>query len=130
MQPKKDTDTRKSTSSYFDNQSGPEEQGPAHNTCDIKIQMEAQHEAGHYIKVKYDWISVSQGDGQSQITFPQIDTGFFRDWNLLQIEGEEPIPQGEIQIVEPKAKPASFSKKPTGKQQAASKLEEIIDNRA
>ena len=41
--------------------------------------MELQHEAGHYLKIKYDWIRVDHGE----ITFPQIDTGFLRDWNLL-----------------------------------------------
>ena len=50
--------------------------------------MEVKHEAGHYIKVKYDWITV-QGE---QIDFIKNETGFFRDWNLIKIEGEEPKP--------------------------------------
>ena len=40
------------------------------NTCEIKILMEAQHEAGHYLKVKYDWINVVQGADGPDITFP------------------------------------------------------------
>ena len=56
-------------------------EGPR-NTCDIKILIECHHEAGHYLKVKYDWINVAGAEG-SDITFPIIETGFFRDWNLL-----------------------------------------------
>ena len=48
--------------------------------------MEAKHEAGHYLKVKYNWISVDQA---STITYPQYDTGYFNEWNCLHIEGEE-----------------------------------------
>ena len=40
------------------------------NTCEIKILMEAKHEAGHYLKVKYDWISVTQGAEGPEISFP------------------------------------------------------------
>lgn len=79
------------------------------NTCEIKILMEAKHEAGHYLKVKYDWISVTQGAEGPEISFPQIDTGYFRDWNLVQIEGEEPVVQEEV---DPKAKAAAGGKKP------------------
>mmetsp|Transcript_39149 Transcript_39149/g.51212 ORF Transcript_39149/g.51212 Transcript_39149/m.51212 type:complete len:187 (+) Transcript_39149:52-612(+) len=98
------------------------------NTCEIKILMEAQHEAGHYLKVKYDWISVAPGAEGTEITFPVIDTGYFRDWNLVQIEGEEPIVQEEGDA---KAK-AAAGKKPAvdPKKGAASKLEDIGDNRA
>ena len=53
--------------------------------------METQHEAGHYLKVKYDWINVTNGADGPDITFPVIDTGFLRDWNLVQIEGEDPV---------------------------------------
>jgi hypothetical protein len=29
-----------------------------YNTVAFKLKMEAFHEAGHYLKIKYDWISV------------------------------------------------------------------------
>jgi len=91
--------------------------------------METQHEAGHYLKVKYDWISVTNSAEGPEITFPVIDTGFFRDWNLVQIEGEEPVAQEEV---DPKAKAGAAGKKPAAapKQGVASKLEDISDSRA
>ena len=61
------------------------------NTCEFKVLCELQHEAGHYLKLKYDWINVAVGAEGKEITFPFIDTGFFKDWNLVQIEGEEPV---------------------------------------
>ena len=42
--------------------------------------MDLKHEAGHYHKVKYDWIAVA-GDGE--ISFPITDTGMLKDWNLV-----------------------------------------------
>lgn len=91
--------------------------------------MEVQHEAGHYLKVKYNWIHVVPGEDGNKITFPFIDTGYFRDWNLVQIEGEDPIVAEEI---DPKIKfNASFKKQPTVvKGGGHAKLEEISDNRA
>ena len=56
--------------------------GPV-NTCEFKIHMELQHEAGHYLKIKYDWINVVNGPDGREISFPVIDTGFFKDWNLV-----------------------------------------------
>jgi len=55
--------------------------------------MELKHEAGHYLRVKFDWMNVAVGEA---ITFPVVDTGYLRDWNLIQIEGEEPVVQEEI----------------------------------
>lgn len=80
------------------------------------------------MKVKYDWIHVVQGAETKDITFPLIDSGFFKDWTLLQIEGEEPVVHEEV---DPKAKGAAAGKKPpVDPKKAASKLEEITDNRA
>lgn len=55
----------------------------------------------------------------------ETDTGFFKDWNLIQIEGEEPQPAEEV-VVDPKAK-----KKPEKKAdpKKGGALEEITDNR-
>ena len=49
--------------------------------------MEVKHEAGHYLKIKYNWINVDPNT--NQITFPITDTGYFFDWTVLEIEGEE-----------------------------------------
>lgn len=59
-----------------------------------------------------------------------IDTGFFKDWNLVQIEGEEPVAQEEADPA--KAKAAAGKKPAAAPQKGAqgSKLEEISDNRA
>ena len=92
--------------------------------------FELQHEAGHYLKLKYDWISVAAGADGKEISFPVIDTGFFKDWNLVQIEGEEPVQQEEA---DPAKAKAAAGKKPAAAPQkgaAGSKLEEISDNRA
>ena len=51
------------------------------------MQLDAQHEGGHYIKVKFDWISAT---GET-VELTNNDTGFMKDWNLIQIEGEEPV---------------------------------------
>ena len=63
---------------------------PPVNTCDIQLDFEIKHEGGHYLKLKFNWISVDPDT--NEISFPEVDTGFLRDWTLLQIEGEEPIP--------------------------------------
>lgn len=55
------------------------------NTCNFKIEFEVKHEVGHYLKVKFDWIHIDPAT--SEINFPQIDTGFLKEWTLLQIEG-------------------------------------------
>ena len=80
------------------------------------------------MKVKYDWINVANGADGQEITFPVIDTGFFRDWNLVQIEGEEPVSPAEV--VDPKAKSIGKKAPAPTKGGTASRLEEITDNRA
>ena len=42
--------------------------------------MEVIHEAGHYMKVKYDWMQINP---EGAVSFQDQDTGFFKDWNLL-----------------------------------------------
>ena len=57
-----------------------------------------------------------------------IDTGFLKDWNLIQIEGEEPVEQ--VQDADPKAagkKAAPPKGAPPPK--AGGALEAITDNR-
>ena len=89
--------------------------------------MELKHEAGHYHKIKFDWIAV---DKDEEISFPVTDTGFLKDWNLIQIEGEEPVAVEEEQKAETKDAKKPPAKKPADtKKGPAGKLEEITDNR-
>lgn len=104
------------------------------NTCDFKIDFELKHEAGHYLKVKYDWINVDAAT--NEVTFPEVDSGFLRDWTLIQIEGEEPISIESSQASIPpvgkqsNAKAAAAKGKPAAAQKGQPKaLEEITDNR-
>ena len=39
--------------------------------------MEAKHEGGHYLKVRYEWLSADS------VELQKLDSGFLRDWNLL-----------------------------------------------
>ena len=47
---------------------GEEPVAPPINTIEFRIEMEAKHEAGHYLKVKYNWISVDQASGS--VSYP------------------------------------------------------------
>lgn len=63
----------------------------------------------------------------------KLDSGFFKDWTLLQIEGEEPKPVEPVAVVDPKSaaaakKPPPAQAKPDPKKPAGA-LEEITDNR-
>ena len=96
--------------------------------CSFKIVMEAKHEGGHYLKIKYDWLANDPNDA----TLQKIDSGFFRDWTVLQIEGEEPKPAEPVAAVDPKAAAAKKAPAPAGKadpKKAGGALEEITDNR-
>ena len=88
--------------------------------------MDLKHEAGHYHKIKYDWIAVA-ADGEA--TFPVTDTGFLKDWNLIQIEGEEPVVVEEAEVKADLKK--GQSKKPPDPKKGGptGKLEDISDNR-
>jgi hypothetical protein len=41
--------------------------------------MEAKHEGGNYLKVKFVWLSLN---GET-IELQKHDSGFFRDWTLI-----------------------------------------------
>ena len=68
------------------------------------------------MKIKYDWIQVEDG---TTVTFPFFETGFLKDWHLLQIEGQEPVP-AEAEVVDPKAKGKAAPKKPDPKKRRCS----------
>ena len=54
--------------------------------------FDAKHEGGHYFKVKYDWFNAQAATADGQIIeTTQNDSGFLKDWTLVQIEGEEPV---------------------------------------
>jgi hypothetical protein len=101
------------------------------NDCTFKLHLEAKHEGGHYFKVKFDWFEPNPAfKPETEAEIPPLqmaetDTGFFKEWNLVQIEGEEPAPVEEV-VVDPKAK-----KKPPAKPdpKKGGQLEEITDNR-
>lgn len=100
------------------------------NICDFKIDFEVKHEAGHYLKVKFDWINVDPAT--QEITYPETDTGFFRDWQLLQIEGETPVEIESQEAIDPKkfaSKSTTKSKPPAPAKGKTNTLEEITDNR-
>ena len=91
--------------------------------------MDAKQEGGHYLKVKYNWFTVGAPaeEGQpAQINTEELDTGFMKDWTLIQIEGEEPIEQAAAD--DPKAKGKAPPAK-GGKGGGTAALEEITDNR-
>ena len=88
--------------------------------------MDAKHEGGHSFKVKYDWFvpgAAPADGGKEQIDINENDTGFLKDWNLIQIEGEEPV---EAVVEDPKAK---GKKDAPAKGKGGTGLEEITDNR-
>lgn len=79
--------------------------------------MDLKHEGGHNLKVKYDWFRPESAD---KLTFYEVDSGFLKEWTLIQVEGEDPQPV-EVVVVDPKAK---------GKAPVKNKVvEEVIDNR-
>ena len=53
----------------------------------------------------------------------EVETGALREWNLLQIEGEEPVKE---EIIDPKASPAKKSPTKPGSKQV---IEEVLDDR-
>ena len=59
----------------------------------------------------------------------EIDSGFMKDWTLIQIEGEEPVPQTPPEE-EKGGKGGKKAPPPKGgDKKAAGTLEEITDNR-
>jgi hypothetical protein len=81
------------------------------------------------LKLKFDWINIGAPATEEapvqQIDREQIDTGFLKEWTLIQIEGEEAVEQ--VADADPKA---AKGKAPPAKAAAkAGALEEITDNR-
>jgi hypothetical protein len=56
--------------------------------------MNCKHEGGHYFKVKFNWFNhATVTEDKKEFDSLEIDTGFLKDWTLIQIEGEEPVPE-------------------------------------
>lgn len=107
-----------------------------YNDVNFKVFMDAKHEGGHYFKVKFNWFTaqttpVSERGQVPLLKDQTIDSGFMRDWKLIQIEGETPAVASPE---EEKSAPitSKSSKKPPSKdakKAATGALEEITDNR-
>lgn len=78
-----------------------------------------KHESGHNLKIRYDWISLTGEDFEMR----DIETGLFKDWNVLLIEGEEATP---VEVIDPKA---SAVKKVAVKPSSKNAVEEVLDDR-
>ena len=90
----------------------------------FKLTFDAKQEGGHYLKVKYTWFKLdapADGSAQPTVSKEEHDTGNMKDWQLVQIEGEEAV---EEVVDDPKAKKGGAPAK-GGK----GGLEEITDNR-
>jgi hypothetical protein len=83
----------------------------------------AKQEAGHNLKIKYDWFYPGMGsDGKTpKLDWREEDSGQLKEWTLIQVEGEEPQPVAEVV-----AEPAKGKAKPPAKGKA---VEEPTDNR-
>jgi hypothetical protein len=55
------------------------------NECRLAIQIEAVHEGAHNFKILYDWFT-QKDEALEQCA---CDTGMFRDWQVLKIDGED-----------------------------------------
>ena len=98
------------------------------NEVNFKITIDCKHEGGHYLKPKFNWIKIGDpgtAEAPQKIETETIDTGFLKEWTLVQIEGEEPaeeVPVDPKAAAKGKAAPAKGGKGPPV-------LEEITDNR-
>jgi len=86
------------------------------------LAFELKQEAGHNLKLKYEWPQPNAEDYELK----ECETAALRDWNLLQIEGEEPLAVEEP--VAENAKPSPTKKGAAGKKDPKA-VEEITDNR-
>ena len=91
------------------------------NECNFVVQFDLKQEAGHQLKIRFDWLTLSGEDFEMK----DIDTPSFKEWTLLQVEGEDPVPVEQVVVVDPKAAGKKAPAKPVGK----AVVEEVIDNR-
>lgn len=91
------------------------------NDVNFQLQIDLKHEAGHNLKIRYDWM-VAQGEDFEN---KETETPAFKEWTLIQIEGEEPQPIVDTSLLE-KISPAKKGAPPA---KGAKAVEEVIDNR-
>lgn len=84
------------------------------------LQFDLKQEAGHNLKLKYEWPQPTGEDFEMK----EVETAPFKEWTLLQIEGEEPVPVEEAPV---DPKPSPVKKGAAAKKDP--KVEEITDNR-
>lgn len=89
------------------------------NEVGFTLQFDLKHEAGHNLKLKYEWPVPNAEDFEMA---PQ-ETAPFKEWQLLQIEGEEPVP---VEETPPEPVKGAKGKAPA---KGAPKVEEVTDNR-
>ena len=81
------------------------------------------------MKLKFNWINVGPPATEEapvqQIDNEEIDTGYLKEWTLVQIEGEEAVEQ----VAEVDTKAAKGKAPPAKAAGKAGALEEITDNR-
>ena len=87
---------------------------------DFCIDIELKHEAGHNFRLKYEWL---HQEAAAEYEMREHETVAFKEWQLLQIEGDSPVPDEEpaVEAVAAKGKKPA---KPSNK-----KEEEIVDDR-
>ena len=102
------------------------------NEINLKLTVDTKHEGGHYYKVKYDWFHIgsTSSDGlRQQIDKTVLESGFMKDWSLIQIEGEEPVEQQPVEDAKVITKGKAPAAKGAAAKVATGVLEEINDNR-
>lgn len=62
----------------------------------FEIEIELKHEGDPHLKFAFDWLTPSGED----FTMSQIETAPLKELQLLQIEGELPVPTEEPPLVE------------------------------
>ena len=91
----------------------------------FEIEIELKHEGDHHLKFVYDWLTPAGED----FSISKIETAPLKEFQLLQIEGELPVPEEPPVVEAPLAKGKKDAKQPAkgGSKQAA--VEEIKDDR-
>ena len=85
------------------------------NEVNFTLCFELKQEAGHNLKLKYEWPQPNAED----YDLKECETAAFRDWNLLQIEGEEPVPVEEPVAEAPVADEVPAAEAPSDEAPAA-----------
>lgn len=55
------------------------------NEVNFQLVFKVKHEAGHNLRLKFSWISLRE----DSFDMTENETPTFKEWQLLQIEGEE-----------------------------------------